>query len=624
MLQKFREMMPGKLTAIEIAEGALLADIAVVLQLLTIYLPVAGGYITLLVPIPFTVLVLRRNLYAGIMGLCVAFFVIGMLTGIQSFFPMLLEGGAGLYLGIMMKYRVRDVPLVLLGATGSALLLSSILVITILLSGIPITRTLIHLHRNYDAIVASLGFAAVHIGLGGWWKHNAYPIVISFETLIFTYWLLLIYMLVWLVLCPVVIIATTVTNFFVRLLGYNVRPFPGGILDKLIRWTMQTLIRLALRLGLGKHRLTGTLIKEVRRRGITRRERRPQPPPWYPQGAPVHCDGVADNVVAPLAGTRGGEGSSVPLIDIQHVTYIYPDQKTHEDAPGNVLVPLAGTRGLGANGHENAPGNVLVPLAGTRGVAPALQDVSLQIQQGEYLVILGHNGSGKSTLARHCNALLTPSSGHVLVAGLDTRDKPSQRAIRDKVGMIFQNPDNQIIATVVEDDVAWALTVRGLPASLIAERVEQAMAAVGISDLRELAPHRLSGGQRQRLAIAGVLALRPQCIIADEATSQLDPLSRMEIVSLLHQLNREHGLTIIHVTHLLEEAALAQRVVVMEQGQIAMEGTPATIFADLERLRQLKLAIPAPIELAARLRTVGLPVAQEAVTVEAIAQELVH
>ena len=607
MLQKFREMMPGKLTAIEIAEGALLADIAVVLQLLTIYLPVAGGYITLLVPIPFTVLVLRRNLYAGIMGLCVAFFVIGMLTGIQSFFPMLLEGGAGLYLGIMMKYRVRDVPLVVLGATGSALLLSSILVITILLSGIPITRTLIHLHRNYDAIVASLGFAAVHIGLGGWWKHNAYPIVISFETLIFTYWLLLIYMLVWLVLCPVVIIVTTVTNFFVRLLGYNVPPFPGGILDKLIRWTMQTLIRVALRLGLGKHRLTGTLIKEVRRRGITRRERRPQPPPWYPQGAPVHCDGVADNVVAPLAGTRGGEGSSVPLIDIQHVTYIYPDQKTHENAPGNVLVPLAGTRG-----------------AVTRRVAPALQDVSLQIQQGEYLVILGHNGSGKSTLARHCNALLTPSSGHVLVAGLDTRDKPSQRAIRDKVGMIFQNPDNQIIATVVEDDVAWALTVRGLPASLIAERVEQAMAAVGISDLRELAPHRLSGGQRQRLAIAGVLALRPQCIIADEATSQLDPLSRMEIVSLLHQLNREHGLTIIHVTHLLEEAALAQRVVVMEQGQIAMEGTSATIFADLERLRQLKLAIPAPIELAARLRTVGLPVAQEAVTVEAIAQELVH
>jgi energy-coupling factor transport system ATP-binding protein len=280
---------------------------------------------------------------------------------------------------------------------------------------------------------------------------------------------------------------------------------------------------------------------------------------------------------------------STPLINIQHVTYTYPDQKTH-----------------------------------------ALQDVSLQVQQGEYLVILGHNGSGKSTLARHCNALLTPTGGQVLVAGpakhtagLDTRDQARQRAIRDTVGIIFQNPDNQIIATVVEDDVAWALTVRGLPAPLIAERVEQAMAAVGISDLRELAPHRLSGGQRQRLAIAGVLALRPQCIIADEATSQLDPLSRREIVALLHQLQQEHGLTIIQVTHLLEEAAQAQRIVVMEQGRIVMEGTPATIFADLEQLRRLKLAIPAPIELAARLRNTGWPIAREAVTVEAIARELV-
>ena len=608
MLQKLWEMMPGKLTAIEIAEGALLADIAVILQLLTIYLPVAGGYITLLVPIPFTVLVLRRNLYAGIMGLCVAFFVIGMLTGIQSFFPMLLEGGAGLFLGIMMRYRVRDVPLVLLGATGSALLLSGLIILTTLLSGVPITRTLLSLHRNYDAIAASLGYAAAHIGLGSWWKHNAYPIVISFETLIFTYWWALIYMLVWLVLCPVVIIVTTVTNFFVRLLGYDVRPFPGGILDKLIRWIIQTLIRLALRLGLGKHRLTGTLIKEVRRRGITRKPAVGASAKLAEQrrslGIPVPRTGCCVSIPCPPPQRRGGGGcgagwGSLPppaervsilrptanpsLIDIRHVTYTYPNQET-----------------------------------------PALQDVSLQIQQGEYLVILGHNGSGKSTLARHCNALLTPTSGHVLVAGLDTRDKSRQRAIRDKVGMIFQNPDNQIIATVVEDDVAWALTVRGLPAPIITERVEHAMTAVGISDLRELAPHRLSGGQRQRLAIAGVLALRPQCIIADEATSQLDPLSRMEIVSLLHQLNREHGLTIIHVTHLLEEAALAQRVVVMEQGQIAMEGTPATIFADLEQLRRLKLAIPAPIELAARLRTAGLPVAQEAVTVEAIARELVH
>src|SRR5258706_11924350 len=271
-----------------------------------------------------------------------------------------------------------------------------------------------------------------------------------------------------------------------------------------------------------------------------------------------------------------------PLIDIQHITYSYPGTQSR----------------------------------------PALQEVSLQVQAGEYLVILGHNGSGKSTLARHCNALLTPDQGQVLVAGLDTRDKASQRAIRDNVGMIFQNPDNQIIATLVEDDVAWALAVRGHPRTFITERIEEAMAAVGITELRKLPPHRLSGGQRQRLAIAGVLALRPQCIIADEATAQLDPLSRQEIVALLHQLHSEYGLTIIHVTHLLEEVVRAQRIIIMEQGNIMMDGRPADIFADLERLRQLKLAIPEPIELAARLRAAGLPISPEALTAEDIAQEI--
>jgi len=176
----------------------------------------------------------------------------------------------------------------------------------------------------------------------------------------------------------------------------------------------------------------------------------------------------------------------------------------------------------------------------------------------------------------------------------------------------------------VEDDVAWALTVRGLPAPLIRERVANALADVGIMHLRRLPPHRLSGGQRQRVAIAGVLALRPQCIIADEATSMLDPLSRQDITALLQQLNQEHGLTIIQVTHLLEEAALAQRIVVMERGRIVLEGTPAQVFADLELLRSLKLAIPEPIELAARLRYAGLPIAREAVTTEAIARELLH
>jgi energy-coupling factor transport system ATP-binding protein len=279
--------------------------------------------------------------------------------------------------------------------------------------------------------------------------------------------------------------------------------------------------------------------------------------------------------------------SVTPLIDFQHVSYTYP-------RPGLSHVKTQ----------------------------PALCELNLQVGEGEYLAILGHNGSGKSTLARHCNALLLPDTGHVLVAGLDTRQASLQRRVRDIVGMIFQQPDNQIIATIVEDDVAWALSVRGLPAPLIIERVNAALAAVGLAQLRKQSPQRLSGGQRQRLAIAGVLALRPRCIIADEATSQLDPLSRQEIVTLLHQLQREYGLTIIHVTHLLEEAVLAERVLVMAQGQVVLQGSPATIFADLDRLRSLKLAIPEPLELAARLRAAGVPISPLALTEAAIAKEL--
>jgi energy-coupling factor transport system ATP-binding protein len=278
--------------------------------------------------------------------------------------------------------------------------------------------------------------------------------------------------------------------------------------------------------------------------------------------------------------------SKRPLIDFQQVMYAYPRV------------------GNGAQAR------------------PALASINLQVQEGEYLAILGHNGSGKSTLARHCNALLTPDSGHVLVAGMDTRDAASQRRIRDTVGMIFQQPDNQIIATIVEDDVAWALTIRGLPAEEIARRVSETLEAVGLAHLRKQSPQRLSGGQRQRLAIAGVLALRPRCIIADEATSQLDPLSRQEIVRLLQQLHREYGLTIIHVTHLLEEVMEAERVLVMEQGKILMQGRPTTIFTDLNRLRALKLIVPEPLELAARLRAAGVPISPTALTEEAIVEEL--
>ncbi|HTK06021.1 MAG TPA: energy-coupling factor transporter ATPase [Ktedonobacteraceae bacterium] len=278
--------------------------------------------------------------------------------------------------------------------------------------------------------------------------------------------------------------------------------------------------------------------------------------------------------------------SDVPLISFQHVAYAYPASQAGQES------------------------------------VPVLRGVDLHIGQGEYVILLGHNGSGKSTLARHCNALLLPDSGDVLVGGQNTRDVRALREIREQVGMIFQNPDSQIIATIVEDDVAWSLIMRGLPAKQVRVRVEEMMEAVGITHLRKLPPHKLSGGQRQRVAIAGVLALRPRCIIADEATSMLDPLSRQEINQLLHQLHEVYGLTIIQVTHLLEEAALAQRVIVMEQGRVLLDDTPTKIFADLPRLRALNLLIPEPLELAERLRAAGMPLDPEAITLESIARAL--
>lgn len=281
--------------------------------------------------------------------------------------------------------------------------------------------------------------------------------------------------------------------------------------------------------------------------------------------------------------------SRAPFIDFQQVTYTYPQT-------GSPSVRIQ--------------------------AQPALAEITLQIQEGEYLAVLGHNGSGKSTLARHCNALLLPERGRVLVAGLDTHDLALQRHVRDMVGMIFQHPDNQIIATIVEDDVAWALSVRGLPAPLIARRVNEALTAVGLVHMRDQSPQHLSGGQRQRLAIASVLALRPRCIIADEATAQLDPLARQEIVALLHRLHHEYGLTIVYVTHLLEEVLRAERVVVMDHGRLLMQGTPSEIFTDLERLRALKLVVPESLELAARLRAAGLPLRATALTEEDLAREL--
>ncbi len=248
----------------------------------------------------------------------------------------------------------------------------------------------------------------------------------------------------------------------------------------------------------------------------------------------------------------------------------------------------------------------------------ALSDVSLTISQGEYIALLGHNGSGKSTLARIIGGLTRPTSGRVTVAGLDTAAPANRASVRQLIGMIFSDPDNQIVATVVEDDVGWGLAARGFSHEVIVQRTREALAAVGLRGMYGRAPNELSGGQRQRLAIAGVLALEPLVLIADEPTAMLDPRSRLEVSALLRQLNRERGLTIIHVTHLLEEAAEAHRVVALDSGRIALDAPPAQAFGDLDRLRALRLVIPDTARLGERLRALGVPLASDALTPEAL------
>ena len=254
--------------------------------------------------------------------------------------------------------------------------------------------------------------------------------------------------------------------------------------------------------------------------------------------------------------------------------------------------------------------------------ALALDGVSLAIRRGEFVALLGHNGSGKSTLARLLNGLLIPTIGRVRVNGLDTSDAAALGRIRATVGMIFSNPDNQIVATVVEDDVAWGLAARGWPRAALAQRVDAALAAVGLTELRGRAPQTLSGGQRQRLALAGMLALEPACLVADEPTALLDPRARAEVLALLQRLHRERGLTLVYVTHLLDEAALADRVIALEQGRIAAEGTPAALFADLDRLRALRLVIPDLAELGERLRAQGIPIPPNALTPDTLVDAL--
>ncbi|MEG1593666.1 MAG: energy-coupling factor transporter ATPase [Oscillibacter sp.] len=257
-----------------------------------------------------------------------------------------------------------------------------------------------------------------------------------------------------------------------------------------------------------------------------------------------------------------------------------------------------------------------------KSAVPALRGVDLQIEQGSFVVILGHNGSGKSTLAKTFNAVLLPSGGKVYVEGMDSGDEKLLLAIRQRVGMVFQNPDNQIVANVVEEDVAFAPENLGVPSAEIRRRVDEALAAVGMSEFVQHAPHLLSGGQKQRIAIAGVIAMEPKCIVLDEATAMLDPLGRKEVLSTIHRLNREKGITVILITHHMNEAEEADRVVVMDDGKIAMDGPPNIVFQQVEKLRSIGLTVPDTVDLLDRLRQDGIDVPLSAITVEACADAI--
>jgi energy-coupling factor transport system ATP-binding protein len=256
--------------------------------------------------------------------------------------------------------------------------------------------------------------------------------------------------------------------------------------------------------------------------------------------------------------------------------------------------------------------------------APVLQDVSLSIARGEFVAVLGHNGSGKSTLAKHFNAILTPTMGQVLVDGIDTREEERLLEIRSRVGMVFQNPDNQIVATVVEEDVAFALENLGVLPQEIRLRVDEALAAVGMSDFKLHAPHQLSGGQKQRVAIAGIIAMRPDCIVLDEPTAMLDPRGRREVMRTLHHLNQKHGITIVHITHYMDEAAQAQRVVVMDGGKILLDNNPQQVFSHVELLTKVGLDVPQATRLCHELKREGLDLPADIITEEHCTQALLE
>ena len=256
------------------------------------------------------------------------------------------------------------------------------------------------------------------------------------------------------------------------------------------------------------------------------------------------------------------------------------------------------------------------------GITKAVDNVSIDIKQGDFVAVLGHNGSGKSTFAKHLNALVMPTEGTVWVDGMDTREEENTLKVRQTAGMVFQNPDNQIIASVVEEDVGFGPENIGVPTDEIWQRVEESLKAVGMLKYREHSPNKLSGGQKQRVAIAGVMAMQPECIVLDEPTAMLDPVGRKEVLEAVHALNREKGVTIILITHYMEEVVEADHVYVMDAGKVVMQGTPRSIFSQVERLKEYRLDVPQITLLAYELKKAGLDIPDGILTREELTEAL--
>ena len=250
------------------------------------------------------------------------------------------------------------------------------------------------------------------------------------------------------------------------------------------------------------------------------------------------------------------------------------------------------------------------------------ENLNLEVKQGEFVAIIGHNGSGKSTLSKNLNAILVPTEGDIYIDGMNTKDEAKLWDIRQTAGMVFQNPDNQIVATIVEEDVAFGPENLGIEPKVIRQRVEESLKSVGIYELKDRQPHLLSGGQKQRVAIAGIIAMRPKCIIFDEATAMLDPSGRKEVMNVIKKLNKEENITTLHITHYMEEAVQADRVVVVDKGKKLLEGTPKEVFKNVDLLKKIGLDVPYMTELAGLLREEGLDIDDDILTVDEMVDKL--